>query len=337
MRLLPARHGRVIGRRSLPGLLAAGLVVAAAATGAQAQAQKYPERPVTIVAPFAPGGPSDAVARLLAKGLQAELGQTFVVDNRPGAGGNIGIGTVTRSTPDGYTLLLGSSAIPVNAAIFKKLSYDPLTDLIPITEVASSANVIVVHPSSAFKTLADLIAHGRQKPGALNYASAGVGSTSHLTGELFKLRTGLDIAHVPYRGAGPAVLAVMDRTTEVGVVAIPAAEQLINSGQLRALAVTGKSRWQTMPNVPTAGEAGISDFVSETFSGLFAPAGTPDVIIGILADASRKAMQTPEARKAALAGGLELVGSTPAEFKKSYLDQIERVKALVAEAGIPQR
>jgi tripartite-type tricarboxylate transporter receptor subunit TctC len=310
------------------------LVAFALAALASNPVQAFPEKTITVVAPFAPGGPSDFIARLLAKGLQSALGQPVIIDNRVGGSGNTGIGIVTRSKPDGYTLLLGSSAIPVNAAIFKDLTYDPYRDLIPISELAASANVIVTRADSPFHTLADLISNAKTKPGVLNYASAGTGSTSHLTAELFKLRAGVNIVHVPYRGAAPAVLALMEGTTELAVVAIPAAEQLIQSSQLRALAVTGAKRWQSMPNVPTVMESGLSDFVSETFSGLFAPAGTPTPIIDLLAKTSQAVFQTPEAREAARKGGFEVVASSPKEFKVRFNTELAKIKDLVAKAGI---
>jgi tripartite-type tricarboxylate transporter receptor subunit TctC len=318
------------------GVVTQSVALIAIALGALASkpTQAFPDKTITVVAPFAPGGPSDFIARLLAKGLQTALGQPVVIDNRVGGSGNTGIGIVTRSKPDGYTLLLGSSAIPVNAAIFKDLTYDPHRDLIPISELAASANVIVTRADSQFATLADFILQAKAKPGVFNYASAGTGSTSHLTAELFKLRAGVNIVHVPYRGAAPAVLALMEGTTEVAVVAIPAAEQLIQSGQLRALAVTGAKRWQSMPNVPTVMESGLSDFVSETFSGLFAPAGTPPEIIQLLARTSQAVFQTPEARDAARKGGFEVVASSPEEFKVRFNAELAKIKDLVTKAGI---
>jgi tripartite-type tricarboxylate transporter receptor subunit TctC len=298
--------------------------------------ESYPTRTVTIIAPFAAGGPSDLVARILASGLQKVLGQSFVVDNRPGAGGNVGVGVASRAVADGYTLLLGSSAMSVNAAMFKNLAYDPIKDFVPISELAVSTNVIVTRPDSPFTTLASLVDFATKNPGKLNYASAGAGSTSHLTGELLKIRGGVDIQHVPYRGAAPAVRAVIEGTTEIAVVAIPAAEELIRSSQLRALAVTGTKRWHSMPDVPTALEAGIPDFVSETWSGLFAPTGTRLDVIEKLSEASQKAMRTPEAQAASLRAGVTVVGTGPEDFKQRYLADIAKIKDLVEKAGIPR-
>ncbi len=323
-------------RRAVVFAIVACTSIAAPVVGSLALDADYPTRTVVIIAPFAAGGPSDLVARILASGLQKQLGQSFVVDNRPGAGGNIGVGVAARATADGYTLLLGSSAMSVNAAIFEKLAYDPIKDFIPISELAVSANVIVARPDSPFKTLGALIEFAKKNPGKLNYASAGAGSTSHLTGELLKLRGGVNIVHVPYRGAAPAVRAVIEGTTEIAVVAIPAAESLIQASQLSALAVTGRDRWHSMPDVPTAAETGIPDFVSETWSGLFAPSGTPPEVIEKLATASQSSMRTAEAQAAALRAGVTIVGTGPEQFKQRYLTDIAKVKALVEKAGIPR-
>lgn len=323
--------GRAVGLATVAFTAIAASLVSGLALG-----ENYPSRTVVIIAPFAAGGPSDLVARILASGLQKQLGQSFVVDNRPGAGGNIGVGIAARAIPDGYTLLLGSSAMSVNAAIFEKVAYDPIKDFTPISELAVSANVIVVRPDSPFKTLDGLIEFAKRNPGKLNYASAGAGSTSHLTGELFKLRSGVNIVHVPYRGAGPAVLAVVEGTTEIAVIAIPAAESLIRASQLRALAVTGPDRWHSLPDVPTAVETGIPDFVSETWSGLFAPTGTPPEVIEKLSNASQSSMRTPEAQAAALRASVTIVGTGPEQFKPRYMTEIAKIKALVEKAGIPR-
>jgi tripartite-type tricarboxylate transporter receptor subunit TctC len=321
-------------RANISGFVRIAALIVAAGIFSSVPVYGYPDKTITVVAPFAPGGPSDFIARILATGLQSAFGQPVVIDNRVGAGGNIGIGVVARSKPDGYTLLLGSSAIPVNAAIFKNLTYDPVKDLIPVSELAASANIIVTRSDSSLATLADLIAQAKDRPGAFNYASAGTGSTSHLTGELFKLRAGIDMVHVAYRGAAPAVLAVIEGTTQIAVVALPAAEQLVTSGQLRALAVTGARRWRSLPDVPTVMESGIADFVSETFSGLFAPTGTPSDIVDLLARTSQRVFQSPEAQEMARNGGVEVVASSPEQFKAHFVAEIIKIKDLVAKAGI---
>ena len=246
------------------------------ATGANAA---YPERPITFIVPFAAGGPTDIIARILAIALSQTLGQNVIVDNRGGGAGNIGIGLAARATPDGYTLLLTSTAIAVNPALFKNLPYDPFRDFVPITELVNAPNVLFVRTNSDIKTLAELIAQAKASPDKFNYASPGAGTKSHLTGELLKLRAGINMVHMPFRGGGPATQAVVAGTTQVGSVALAPVEPLVKAGQLRALAVTGAERWFSLPDVPTMIELGFPGFVSDTFNALFAPAGTPREIV----------------------------------------------------------
>src|SRR5947208_7869884 len=259
----------------------------------------YPERPISVVVPFAPGGPTDIIARILSIAFSQSLGQQVVVDNRGGAAGNIGMGQAARSAPDGYTLLLTSTAIAVNPALFKNLPYDPIKDFAPISELVNAPNVLVVRPDSGIATIADLVARVKQNPNKFSYGSPGAGTKSHLTGEQLKLRAGIDMVHVPFRGAGPAAQAVLAGQIQVASVALAAAEGLVKSGDLRALAVTGERRWFSLPDVPTMIESGYPGFISDTFNALFAPAGTPPEIIAILVQASRAAMHRPDALDAA--------------------------------------
>src|SRR5215468_10800002 len=270
----------------------AALAATLAFTSSDADAG-YPERPITLIVPFAPGGPSDIIARILATSLSQSLGQQVIVDNRGGAAGNIGMGMAARATPDGYTLLLTSTSIAVNPALFKNLPYDPFKDFAPISELVNAPNVLVVRPDSGIKTVAELVARAKAEPARFNYSSPGAGTKSHLTGEMLKLRAGVEMVHVPYRGAGPAAQAVLAGTTQVGSVALAAAESLIKSGQLRALAVTSAARWFSLPDVPTMIEAGYPGFVSDTFNALFAPAGTPLEIVSLLVKESQAAFARP--------------------------------------------
>lgn len=304
------------------------------ASGYASVASAYPERTIQLIVPFAPGGPTDIIARILANALTKSLGQTVIVDNRPGAAGNIGMGVAARAQPDGYTLLLASTAIAVNTAIFKKLPYDPFKDFAPISELADSPNIVVVGTKSGINSIADLVARAKEKPGTFNYSSPGIGTKSHLTGEQLKLRAGIDMAHVPYRGAGPAALAVLEGTVQVGSVALPAAEPLVKSGQLKALAVTGAKRWFSLPEVPTMIEAGFPGFVSDTFSALFAPAGTPPEIIALLARQCQEALATDEARDQAHNAGFEIVAGTPEQLAARLAAEVPAVKELVERAGI---
>ena len=294
----------------------------------------YPERPITLIVPFAPGGPSDIIARILANALSHTLGQQVVVDNRAGASGNIGMGQAARATPDGYTLLLTSTAIAVNPALFKKLPYDPFKDFAPVSELVNAPNVLVVRPDSGINSVADLVAQAKANPTRFNYASPGAGTKSHLTGELLKLRAGINMVHVPYRGAGPAAQAVVSNTTQIGSVALAAAEVLIQGGTLKALAVTSEKRWFSLPAVPTMIESGYPGFISDTFNALFAPAGTPREIVALLVRESRAAFQRPDAREQARRAGFEVVAGTPEQLAARLAAEVPAVRELVAKAGI---
>jgi len=326
-------EGRRCGvvRQALWVVLGAAILMCIGPVGARAA---YPDRPITLVVPFAPGGPSDIIARILSVALTQSLGQQVIVDNRGGAAGNIGMGQVARATPDGYTLLLTSTAIAVNPALFKNLPYDPIKDFAPISELVNAPNVLIVRPDSGMNTIADLVAQAKANPDRFNYASPGAGTKSHLTGELLKLRAGINMVHVPFRGAGPAAQAVLARTTEVGSVALAAAEQLIKDGQLRALAVTSEKRWFSLPNVTTMIEAGYPGFISDTFNALFAPAAVPPEIRALLVRESRAAFQRPEARDQAHKAGFEVVAGTPEELAARVEAEISSVRELVERAGI---
>jgi len=294
----------------------------------------YPERPITLIVPFAPGGPTDIIARILSVALTQPLAQQVIVDNRGGASGNIGMGQAARATPDGYTLLVTSTAIAVNTALFKNLPYDPIKDFAPISELVNAPNVLFVRPDSGINTIADLVAQAKANPEKFNYASPGAGTKSHLTAELLKLRAGINMVHVPYRGGGPVVQAVVGKTTQVGVVALAAAEQLIKEGQLRALAVTSEKRWFSLPDVPTMIQVGYPGFVSDTFNAIFAPAAVPPEILAVLVRESRAAFQRPEAREQARRAGFEVVAGTPEQLAARVAAEIPAVRELVERAGI---
>jgi tripartite-type tricarboxylate transporter receptor subunit TctC len=323
-------HGQRNIRRSA---LAAACVGILACLSAPAEAA-YPERPISVVVPFAPGGPTDIIARILSIALSHSLGQQVIVDNRGGAAGNIGMGQVARATPDGYTLLLSSTAIAVNPALFKSLPYDPIKDFAPISELVSAPNVLVVRPDSGINTIADLVAQAKANPQKFNYSSPGAGTKSHLTGELLKLRAGIQMVHVPFRGAGPAAQAVLANTVQVGSVALAAAESLIKDGQLRALAVTSEKRWFSLPDIPTMIEVGYPGFVSDTFNALLAPANVPPDILALLVRESRAAFEKPEAREQARKAGFEVVAGTPEQLAARIRTEIPSVRELVEKAGI---
>jgi tripartite-type tricarboxylate transporter receptor subunit TctC len=294
----------------------------------------YPDRAITLVVPFAPGGPTDIIARILSIAISHSLGQQVIVDNRGGAAGNIGMGQVARATPDGYTLLLSSTAIAVNPALFKSLPYDPIKDFAPISELVNAPNVLVVRPDSGINSIAELVAQVKANPQKFNYSSPGAGTKSHLTGELLKLRAGIQMVHVPFRGAGPAAQAVLSNTVQVGSVALAAAESLIKDGQLRALAVTSEKRWFSLPDIPTMIEAGYPGFISDTFNALLAPANVPPDILALLVRESRAAFEKPEAREQARKAGFEVVAGTPEQLAARIKAEIPSVRELVEKAGI---
>jgi len=322
--------------RRVRNTLVAWVALAAvfAAAPASAQLPNYPTRTITLVVPFAAGGPTDIIARIISNALAQALNANVIVDNRAGGGGNIGIAYVARSAPDGHTLLLTSTAIAVNPALFENLPYDPFKDFAPISELVNAPNVIYVRPDSGIASIADLVAKVKADPDKFNYSSPGVGTKSHLSGELLKLRAGINMQHVPYRGGGPSVQAVVAGTVQVGSVALAPVEPLIKAGTIKALAVTGANRWWSLPDVPTMIESGYPGFVSDTFNALFAPAGTPKEIVDLLVKEARAAMQKPEAREAARRAGYEIVAGTPEQMTARLVAEIAGVKELVAKAGI---
>jgi len=312
---------------------AAVLVVVACLGSAPARAV-YPERPISLIVPFPAGGPTDIIARIVSVAFHKSLGQAVVVDNRGGGGGNVGIGIAARANPDGYTLLLTSTAIAVNPALYPTLPYDPIKDFAPICELVNAPNVLFVRSDSGIRTVADLVARAKAAPGVLNYSSPGVGTKSHLTAEQLKLRAGIDMVHIPYRGGGPATMAVLEGTVHVGSVALAPVEPLIKEGKFTALAVTGAERWYTLPDVPTMIESGFPGFVSDTFNALFAPAATPKEIVALLARESQAALRTPEARAQAQRAGYQIVAGTPEQLGARLASEIPLVKELVARLGI---
>jgi len=318
----------------VPRLFPLALVAAMLALSPLTARADYPDRPITAIVPFAPGGPADIIGRILSTFMPQTLGQSVVIENRGGAAGNIGMGQAARAKPDGYTLLMTSTAISVNTALFKNLPYDPIKDFAPISELVNAPNVLVVRPDSGINTIADLVTQAKANPQKFNYSSPGAGTKSHLTGELLKLRAGIQMVHVPFRGAGPAAQAVLANTVQVGSVALAAAESLIKDGQLRALAVTSEKRWFSLPDVPTMIEAGYPGFISDTFNALLAPAAVPPDILAVLVRESRAAFQKPEAREQARKAGFEVVAGTPEQLTARITAEIPSVRELVEKAGI---
>lgn len=318
-------------------LLKAGIIVGATAAiglSRRADAAGYPERPIKVIVPFAPAGPTDIMARILGSHLGAALGGTVVIENKPGAGGNIGIGLAAHAEPDGYTLLITSSAYVVNPGLYAKIPYDPYQGFAPIAELGTSPNVIVVDPKLGVNSVAELVARAKANPNELNYASPGIGTTPHLSGELLKILAGVQITHVPFSGAGPAIQAILSGTTQVAFAALPPARPHIESGVLKALAVTGTHRWFDLPDVPTMIELGYDNFVSDTFQGLLAPANTPASIVGLLSAKSIEILKTPKIAEQLQKDGFEVLANGPAGMRKRIEDEVPKWRGVIARAGI---
>jgi tripartite-type tricarboxylate transporter receptor subunit TctC len=315
-----------------------GLLIGAAAASslapAGAKAAGYPERPVKIIVPFAPAGPTDIMARILVAHLGDAIGGTLIVENKPGAGGNIGIGAAAHAEPDGHTLLMTSSAYVVNPGLYAKIPYDPYTDFAPIAELGTSPNVILVDPKLGVNSIPDLIARAKANPDELNYASPGIGTTPHLSGELFKIVGGIQITHVPFSGAGPAVQAVLSGTTQIAFAALPPARPHIESGALKALAVTGARRWFDLPDVPTMVDLGYTDFISDTFQGFLAPAKTPPAIVELLSTKSIEILKRPAIAEQLRNNGFEVIANGPDGMRKRIADEVPKWRDIVAKAGI---
>jgi tripartite-type tricarboxylate transporter receptor subunit TctC len=293
---------------------------------------KYPDRPVKIIVGFPPGGPTDIVARLIANRLEKALGQSFIVENKPGGGSNIGSQEAARAKPDGYTLFLGTVANATNISTYKKLNYDTQRDFIPISQLVSSPSILVANNDQPFKTLPELIAYAKANPGKLAYATSGPGGSPHLAGEMLKLRAGIDLLHVPYKGAAPAMNDVIGGQVGIGFKTASGVTTTLQAGKLRPIAVAGRERMPQLPNVPTLIELGFPDFEVSSWSGLLAPTGTPPDIINLLAKTTVEIMKSPDIRKQLEGIGAFPVGSTPEEFKK-YIDDEIKKWAVVAKAA----
>jgi tripartite-type tricarboxylate transporter receptor subunit TctC len=304
-----------------------------AATSASVQAQAFPTRPIRLVIGFTPGGGVDINARLLAAKLSDLLGQPVIVDNRPGAGTNIANEYVSRAAPDGHTLLMGTPALAINMALYKNLSYDTLRDLAAVSMFSQSPNILVVNSSSPVKSISDLIALARAKPGVLNYSSAGSGTTQHLAAELLKLRTGTNIVHVPYKGSAPSLTALIAGEVDLSFANIPAILQHVKSGRLRPLASTGSRRSELMPEVPTMQEAGL-DVEATVWYGVLAPAATPRAVVNTLADAIVQATRAPDIKQRLVDQGAEPVGDSPAEFDRILRKEVLKWGEVVRTSGI---
>jgi tripartite-type tricarboxylate transporter receptor subunit TctC len=324
------------GRRFCAGAIALMLCALALGPGGAAVAQsKYPEKSIRLVVPFAAGGATDIIARVLGQGLTETFGQTAVIENRPGAGSNLGAGMVAKSEPDGYTLLIASSGIIASPALYKNLSYDIFKDLAPVAELVGTTNILVSKPGTGFDTMADILNRARAAPGKLNYAHPGVGTTPQLAMELLKLRANLAIQSVVYGGAAPASQAILAGTVELGSMALANIHGQVKGGTFKGIAVTSAKRWHDLPDIPTLQESGFPDFDFETIFILMAPAATPQDIIQRVSRATIAILNRAETGQRIKSAGYDILARGPDALKARIAKEVPVYKDIVAKAGIP--
>ena len=319
-------------RRQL--LQSAASAFTAVTVGRVANAQDYPNHPVRVIVPYAPGGVTDTFARILSQQLSERFGRQFYVENIAGGSGNIGTGQAARATPDGYTLLVAFSSFVVNPSLFDRLPFDPIKDFEPITLAVSSTTVLVIHPAVPAQSVRELVALIKENPGKYSFASAGTGTQSHLAGEQFRLLLGLDLVHVPFNGGAPAAASVIAGHTPIGFTSPTAAMQQVKDGKVRALAITGKTRSQTMPEVETMTEAGYPDIKGDSWVGLLAPAGTPKELVSRLHREIVAILAVADVRERLLTLGDDPVANTPDEFAQRIKDEIGMWGDIIRQANI---
>ena len=327
-------HSHATRRFALGSIASAVVLGAGLLGGTSALAQAYPTKPVTIIVPFAAGGTTDILARIIGQALTAELGQSVVVDNRAGAGGNIGGQAAAKAAPDGHTLFMGTVGThAINASLYKKMPFDPVKDFAPLTRVANVPNLLVANPAQPYKSVKDLIAYAKANPGKVNFGSSGNGSSIHLSGELFKSLAKVDMQHVPYKGSAPAVTDLLGNQIGIMFDNMPSAIQHVRSGKLVPIAVTTAKRSPELPNVPTIAEAGVPCYEATSWFGMFAPAGTPAPVLARLNAALVKVLAQPDVKKKINEQGAETYSETPAQF--AAFIQAESVKwgKVVKESG----
>lgn len=321
--------------RALPILwVAASLAFASGEAAAQAAPEPYPARPIRLILPFPPGGPTDILGRIIAERMTTDLGQPVVIENRGGAGGNVGAEAAAKSAPDGYTIVLVAPSLAISPSLYAKLNYDPVRDFAPVSLVGVVPNVMVVNPAVPAKTLGEFIALAKAKPGGMNFGSGGSGTSNHLAGELFNLDAGVKLVHVPYKGVNLAMNDVITGQVQLVVIGVPAALPFIQSGRLRALAVIVPQRLAVLPEVPTAAEAGLPNYEVTTWYGVLAPAGTPKPIVAKLNAEVARVMQAPDLQERFAAIGIQVRTSTPDEFAAFIRQEMAKWAAVVREAGL---
>ena len=310
------------------------LVVAACAFASHALAQGYPNRPIRIVVPFAAGGAVDTVARIIAAKMPDHLGQAVIVENRTGAGGNLGADTVAKSPPDGYTLLLTTSGHAITPALYRTVPYDAVKDFTAVSQVLATTFVLVASPKLPVNSIAEVIALAKSKPGGLNYGSSGLGAPLHLAMEVFKHSAGIDVVHIPYRGDAPVNAALVGGEIQLAVVPQSTGLPFIKNGLIRPLGVTGTMRSPVLPDVPTIAEAGVSGLETRSWNGLFAPIGTPREIVMTIQKSVAAALAAPEARERILGMGQDPIGNTPEEFDALFKAELVRFAKVIEQAKI---
>lgn len=325
---------RVARRLRAPAVVVASIAGMALLALSTLAASAFPDRPVKIVVPFAPGGGTDIVARRVGDEMAKDLGQPVIIENRPGAGTIIGTAAVANSAPDGYTLVMATFAHAVNPSLHAKLPYDTFNAFAPVALVARSFNVVVTNPKFPYKTLQDLTADARAHPGKLNFGSFGSGTSAHLAGELFKSLAKVQLTHVPYKGAAPAITDLLGGQIEVMFTTVASVTAYIQSGQLRALAVTSAARSPAFPDIPTVAESGVPGYVAESWYGLYAPAGTPADVIARLNAAVGHAVQSDAVKKLQDIEGLVIAVGTPADFDRYVRGEAERWRSVIKAANI---
>jgi tripartite-type tricarboxylate transporter receptor subunit TctC len=300
----------------------------------QSNAQTYPVKPVRMIVPYTPSGSVDLLARIIAPKLSESMGQQVIVDNRPGAAGNIGTEAVVRAPPDGHTIVMTTIPLVLNPSLYAKLPFDAVRDLAPVSLLAATAYVLIVHPSLPVRSVKELIALAKKQPGKLNYPSGGNGTNSHIAVELFKNLTGTNIVHVPYKGGGPALVAVLSGEADVAILGIDVVISQIRAGRLRALAVTGTKRSPTLRDTPSIAEAGVPDYEFASWHGVLAPAGTPVSVINALNAGITNAMHAPELAERFAREGTDVIADSPAQFGSFIKTEISRWAKVVKAAGL---
>jgi tripartite-type tricarboxylate transporter receptor subunit TctC len=298
-----------------------------------AHSQTYPNRAVRLVVPFPPGGTSDILARTIGARLSETLGQPVVVENRPGAGGNIAAEHVAKSAPDGYTLIMGTSSLAISQNLYRKLNYDLIRDFAPITQAVNYTNLLVVHPSTGFSSVSDLLSAARTKPGSLNYGTAGNGTPPHMTGELFKSYTSVNIQHIPYKGGAPAIADLIAGQIPIMFDNVPPLLPHVRSGRIKPLAVTSLKRLAILPEVPTLHELGLKEFDAVGWNGILAPAGTPREIVNRVYGDVARILRMPEVRDGLTSQGADVVGNTPEEFTAWIRTEVKKWGDVIRVSG----